>query len=260
MYMVRQQAETDLAAAFKTLKDAGFDNVELYPIAYHQPAQSLRRLLEDTGLTFVSGHFDYAARPSSIEYAHTLGLKYLVCAWIDEPQRTPDGFKRAADHFNGWAHEAAAANMTFAFHNHCYEFKPLAAAANVAGDPVMPETTGWQILLNRLDPTLVKFELDIFWLATAGQNTAAVLHQLADRTVLIHLKDRTANAPISYVPDAQSTSFCTELGKGTINWPTILRQAQKQGIRYAFLDQDETTIPIPESLRQSNAYLRHLTL
>ena len=38
MFMVRRQAEKDLAGAFRAIHAAGFDQVELYPIAYHQPA------------------------------------------------------------------------------------------------------------------------------------------------------------------------------------------------------------------------------
>jgi sugar phosphate isomerase/epimerase len=83
-----------------------------------------------------------------------------------------------------------------------------------------------------------------------------MLRRYANRAVLVHLKDRTANAPISYVPDAAATSYCTELGKGTIEWPALLRQAYRQGIRYAFLDQDDTKIPVEESMKQSRAYLR----
>ncbi len=84
MYMVRALAARDLAAAFQTIKRAGFDQIELYPIAYHQPPAQLRKLFADTGLQAVAGHFDYAAGESSVEYAHALGLKYLVCPMLPE--------------------------------------------------------------------------------------------------------------------------------------------------------------------------------
>jgi sugar phosphate isomerase/epimerase len=74
---------------------------------------------------------------------------------------------------------------------------------------------------------------------------------------LLHLKDRLAGFPASYTTDADS-DHSTELGKGSIDWPALLKQARKQGIRYAFLDYDKTSIPILDSLKQSFTYLETL--
>jgi sugar phosphate isomerase/epimerase len=54
--------------------------------------------------------------------------------------------------------------------------------------------------------------------------------------------------------------YFTELGKGTIDWPSILVQARAEGVKYAFVDQDETSLPIPQSLAVNRAYLRKLNL
>jgi sugar phosphate isomerase/epimerase len=247
MFEVRKTAETDLAKAFKMIKDAGFNQVELYPIAYHQPAPQLKKLLDDTGLASVSGHFDYTGRAMSVEYAHQLGLKYLVCPMLPEDQKLSlDGFRKAADYFSQWGASAKQAGIQFVFHNHDYEFKPIDGS------------NGWTILMKNTTPDLVKLEFDLFWLTTAGQNPMEMLKKYSDRAVLLHMKDRTANAPQSFVVDAKATSFCTELGKGTIDWPALLRQGLKQGIRYAFLDQDDTRIPVEQSMQESHAYLRTL--
>jgi hypothetical protein len=45
---------------------------------------------------------------------------------------------------------------------------------------------------------------------------------------------------------------------GSIDWPSIFAQAIKQGIRYAFIDQDETSIPVLESLKLNYQYLQSL--
>jgi sugar phosphate isomerase/epimerase len=249
MFMVRALAQKDLAAAFQAIRTAGFHHVELYPIAYHQPAAQLRKLLADTGLTAVSGHFDYTARATSVGYAHDLGLKYLVCPMLPEDQKLSlDGFRKAALHFSQWGEEAKQAGLQFVFHNHDYEFKPI------------DQSNGWTVLMSGTDASLVKLELDLFWLATGGQNPAAMLKQHADRTVLIHLKDRAAGAPNSFVVDSKATSYCTELGTGTIDWPSLLQQARSQGIRYAYLDQDDTRLSVQASMSTSRAYLTKLNL
>lgn len=249
MFMVRALAEKDLAVAFRAIKDAGFEQVELYPIAYHQPAAQLRKLLADTGLTAVSGHFDYSGRATSVEYAHGLGLKYLVCPMLPEEQKLSlDGFEKAAVWFSEWGEEAKKAGMQFIFHNHDYEFKPMGGS------------NGWTVLMKGTDASLVKLEFDLFWLATAGQNPSEMLRRYADRAVLVHLKDRVAGAPNSFVVDAKATSYCTELGRGTIDWPALLRQVRQQGIRYAYLDQDDTKLPVEKSMRASHDYLAGLNV
>jgi len=251
MFMVRHQAETDLAGAFRAIHDAGFDQVELYPIAYKHPPATLRRILADAGLASVSGHFDYTGPLSgsdmSVEYAQGLGLQYLVCPMLPEDQKLSlDGFRKAAAYFNQWGEDCRKAGIQFVFHNHCYEFKPIDGS------------NGWTVLMKETDPKLVKLELDLFWLVTGGQNPAEMLKMHADRAVLVHLKDRVADAPTSFIVNDAATSYCTELGKGTIPWPALLEQARRQGIHYAYLDQDETRIPVEQSMKESRAYLRSL--
>ena len=74
---------------------------------------------------------------------------------------------------------------------------------------------------------------------------------------LLHLKDRIRRAKVNYDIDHSSGTF-TELGKGTIDWPKLLEQGKRQGIRYAFVDQDETKEPIFRSLEENSAYLKKL--
>jgi sugar phosphate isomerase/epimerase len=246
LYMVRRQAATDLAAVLRAIHQVGYTQIELCPIAYTHPAPELRRIVADSGLHTASAHFDYAGLESKIDYARQLGLEYMVCPMIPKEQWTSlEGFREAAAKFNTWGKSIQNAGMTFAFHNHDYEFKPQSG------------TTGFAELMKQTDPALVKLEFDMYWLVQAGRDPYAMLTRYANRTSLIHLKDRTPNAPTSYNIEPTSGHF-TELGKGTIAWTPLLAQARQQGIRYAFLDQDETSIPVLESLKVSYSYLKSL--
>jgi sugar phosphate isomerase/epimerase len=246
LFMVRRQAPKDLAAVLRTIHQIGFAQIELYPIAYTYSAPELRRIIADSGLGAVSGHFDYVGLESKIEYAHQLGLEFMVCPMLPTDQWTSvEGFQKAAADFNRWGNAVKSAGMEFAFHNHDYEFKPLG------------NTTGFAELMEHTDPALVKLEFDMYWLTQAGQDPYTMLTRYANRVRLVHMKDRVANAPISYNIDASSDHF-TELGKGTIMWPRLLAQARKQGVRYAFLDQDETSGPVFASMKESYAYLSTL--
>ena len=173
----------------------------------------------------------------------------MVCPMIPKEQWTSAaGFEKAATDFNAWGLKASQAGMKFVFHNHCYEFKVQEGGL-----------TGWQTLMQNSDPTLVNLELDIYWLIQGGQNPAVMMKTYKNRVKLIHLKDRTPGAPTSFTMGPEAQHF-TELGKGTIDWPKLLMQAKWQGIRYAYLDQDETAGPVMESIGESFAYLKGLNL
>lgn len=247
LFMVRRQAQQDLAGVLKAIHQVGFAQVELYPIVYNRPAGELKQMVADAGLGLVSAHFDYVGFEGKIDYARQLGLKYMVCPMIPHDQwGSTAGYAKAAEEFNHWGAKMKDAGMEFAFHNHCYEFKPQADGV-----------TGWQTLMSHTDAKLVKLELDCYWLAQGGQDPLTVLKRYADRARLIHLKDRTADAPVSYTMGPGAQHF-TELGKGVIHWQAILEQAYRQGIRYSFLDQDETSGPVLTSMAESYAYLKTL--
>ena len=248
LFMVRQQAAKDLTGALRAIHAAGFEQVELSPQAYGHPPAELRRMVEDAGLQVVSGHFDYGELERRLDYAKELGLRYLVCPMLPKEQwGTIGGFAAAADLFNRVGSGARERGMEFVFHTLDYEFKPIDG------------TTGWTVLMRRTDPNLVKLELDCYWLAQAGQKPMEVLEQHMDRVVLLHLKDRVADAATSFDTGPGSSHFA-EMGKGSLDWPALLRQAKIQGIHYAFMDQDETVGPVLASMKASRAYLRTLKL
>jgi sugar phosphate isomerase/epimerase len=247
--MVRRQAATDLAGILKSIQQIGYTQIELYPVVYNHAAGELKKIVADSGLGVVSAHFDYAGFQGKIDYAQQLGLKYMVCPMLPQEQwSSTAGFEKAADDFNRWGSQVHDAGMEFVFHNHCYEFKPQKGGL-----------TGWETLMGNTDPTLVKLELDMYWLTQAGQKPGTVLGEYVDRVKLIHLKDRMEGAPTGFVMGPGAEHF-TELGKGTIAWPRLLAQARRQGIRYAYLDQDETAGPVVESMTESFAYLKGLNV
>ena len=248
LYMVRRQAATDLAGILRSIRQIGFTQIELYPVVYDHPAPELKKIVADSGLGLVSAHFNYPDILQRIDYATQLGLKYMVCPMLPQEQWNAAGFQKAADDFNQWGAKVSQAGMQLVFHNHCYEFKPQEGGL-----------TGWQILMGNTDPTLVMLELDIYWLVQAGQNPAQVMLDYKDRVKLLHLKDRVPGAPTGFVLGPGAEHF-TELGTGSIDWPHLLMQARWQGIRYAYLDQDETAKPVVQSMTESFAYLKGLNI
>ena len=150
LYMVRKEAPADLAGVLKKIRQTGFEQVELYPIAYTHTAADLKKMIEDAGLGHDSAHFDFDSIPARIGYAKELGLKYMVISILPPKYwGVAGGFKSAAYLMNQWGKLIDNADMKLVFHNHNYEFK------------VLPDgETGFEILMKNTDSDLVKLELD----------------------------------------------------------------------------------------------------
>ena len=244
LYTVRNLVEKNLPSVLKQISAIGYQQVETYWNVYVHPAKELRQMIDGAGLSVPSGHFDYEGFEGKLDYAKQLGVNWMVCPMLPKNMQSSwQGFHAAAKQFNDWGKRVADLGMRFAFHNHDYEFKPYDNGK-----------TGYQILLDETDPNLVFFEMDCYWITQAGQDPVEMLHRLGKRVRMIHLKDRKPGFPSSYDMEASSSHF-TEVGHGSINWKAVIDTAQKMGIEYYFVEQDESANPLA-SIRSSYQYLR----
>ena len=246
LYTVRGQAEHDLPGVLAALQQIGYKEVELYWDVYDHPAPELRRMLEDHALRAPSGHFNYEGLPNKLDYAHILGLEYVICPMLPkELWNTLDGFKQAADQFNRWGEEVQRRGMRFGFHNHNYEFRKFG------------NTTGFDTLLEHTDPKLVALEMDCYWITQAGEDPLQMFKKYGSRIVMLHLKDRKSGFPFSQTLDETAEHF-TEVGNGTIDWRAILLEAKKNQVRHLFVEQDSGERPPLDSVRISYKNLQLL--
>jgi len=246
LYTVRDQAEKDLGAVLAHISMIGYKTVETYWNVYTHPAKELRKMIVDNGLSVPSGHFNYDGLESKLDYAKELGVQYMICPMLPQDMwNSADGFKKAADQFNKWGEKVKSMGMQFGFHNHNYEFQKF-------GD-----TTGFDILTKNADPKLVCLEMDCYWITQAGQDPVAMLKKYGSRIQLLHLKDRKSGFPTSQQM-GEAAEHMTEVGKGTIDWKSILTTAEQTGVKYYFVERDHGDVPAFESLRISYDYLTKL--
>jgi len=251
LYTVRQEAERDLPAVLEAVRKIGYTEVETYWNIYSHPAPELRRMINDHGLKVPSGHFDYDGLESKIDYAHALGVEYVICPMLPESLWfTLDGYKRAADQFNIWGEKIHQAGMQFGFHNHNYEFRRFADTTGGA-------TTGFATLMKNCDPKLVCIEMDCYWITQAGIDPLQMFKEYGSRIKLLHLKDRKSGFPVTQVKDDAAEHF-TEVGAGTIHWPEILAAAERNGVKHVFVERDSGDLPAMESLRISYQNLQKM--
>jgi sugar phosphate isomerase/epimerase len=247
LYTLHKEVMEDLPGTLAALKKIGFQMVEGYPGMYTRPAKELRTMVEDAGLTLPSSHFAYDTLESQLDYAHDLGVSYMICAMLPKPYQNREGFTKAAATFNAIGAKTTTMNIKLGFHNHNFEFQPLLAATD--GTVLDPGDIGLKILIDQTDPAFVSWEEDCYWVAQGGLKPLTLLEKYSARIPLLHLKDRTADAVTTYAP-GKNSQFFTEIGTGTIDWTPIIKLAQRSG-KLMFIEQDTTKMPAIESLAVS---------
>lgn len=223
LYTIRKALERDLDGSLARVARIGYQEIELAGTYGHTAAQ-FRASLDRVGLRAPSSHLALEALrdhwDDTLRDAHTLGHEYLVCAWIDEQDRTGDGYKRTADAFNVIGERARAAGLGFAYHNHEWEFTRTPGMFTDAACP-------FDFLLAHTDPALVRMELDLYWVLAGGADPAAYLTAHSERFPMVHIKDRTKDGKM------------VDVGSGAIDWRTLLGQAAAAGCRHWFVEHDE---------------------
>jgi len=256
LYTVRSTMKTDFEGAIAKVAAIGYKEVEFAGYFGHSP-KDIRAILDKNGLTAPSCHIAYAVvenhLPEQIEAAHVIGQKFIVCPWIDEANRTVDGYKRATELFNKAGETTKKAGIQFAYHNHFWEFEP---EASLGGKFPL------DYMLENSDPQNLKFELDLCWINVAGQDPVAYFNKYPGRFPLVHVKDvkklpHVAPDQLKTLKLEEITPDMTSVGSGTIDWKRIFSHSEKAGIEHYFVEQDVSQDPIA-SLTASYEYLSKL--
>ena len=259
LWTVKSEAEKDLVGTLKKVHAAGFREIEFAGYYGRDPAE-LGKLIRDLGFTPVSTHFgagDIAKNGSKIiADAKTLGLKYIVCS---SPGVTPEKEKLPweermkavdmtdwrwnADLFGKFGKQVSDAGMQFGYHNHSAEFKKFEGKSALE----------W--LFDLTDAKHVKVELDIGWVAVAGEDPVVWLNKYKDRVVALHVKD------VGKRTSADKDPPSVALGEGTVDWKKVIGTAKKNGTKAFFYEQEEPfTRPILDSVKISGDYLQKLVI
>lgn len=256
LYTVRSEMPKDFEGTIAKVAETGYKEVEFAGYFEHSP-KDVRAIVDKNGLTAPSTHIGYDLLenklPETIEAASVIGCKYVVCPWIDEKQRTADGWKRAAELFNKAGEATEKAGIQFCYHNHSFEFSPVEGLGGKGA---------YDFLLAETNPKFVKMEMDLCWISVAGKDPVAYFKKHPGRFPLVHVKDyvNDPNATSSYAGATGSVVFkgrLADVGKGTIDWKRILAHSDTAGIKHYFVENDDAKNPF-EDIKISYDYLAAL--
>ena len=255
LFTIRAPLREDVGGTLKRVADIGYEELETYgfdPQAirfYGLDAKEFATRLKDLNLTTPSGHYDlnkFAATSVDelkgyfdrcIEGAKALGQTYITWPLIDPPSRTLDGFKAVADRLNIIGAQAKKAGLQVAYHNHDFEF--------VEQNGQM----GYDIILKETDPSLVKLQIDLYWIARGSKFPPNYWFKRAPgRFVMWHVKDMH-----------KVSRDYTELGNGTIDFTQIWPDTELAGLKHFFVEQGGNFTHDPmRSITDSAAYVKRV--
>ena len=237
----------DPPATLDALAAIGYDEVEFAGYFGHPPAK-IREWLDGAGVAAPAAHVGMeelagAGLASSLEAAAVLGHRWLVLPWIPAQMRTAEGYRAVADTLNTAGAAAQDAGIRLAYHNHDFEFEPLGQPSEPQDQPSQPQVqSGYDLLLERLDPSLVDMEIDFHWSAAAGAAFEPLVANHPGRFALCHLKDLDAQGRMA------------DVGAGTIDWAALFALSEEAGLRHYFVEHDNPADPLA-SARASYRYL-----
>lgn len=237
LYTVRRIAAKDLAGTLAQVAQIGYKEVELAGL-YDHTAAEFHELLEKNKLTAPSSHLPITAIETDADKtfadAKTLGHQWLTVPSLPQGKRdSVDDWKAVAKRFNTAAAQVKSAGFRFAYHNHNAELR------NLGGG-----TTPLDVLVSESDPSLVSFEMDLYWVVNGGGDPLAFLAKYPGRFKMLHVKD-----------SAGPEHRIVDVGTGDIDFRTIFARAK--GVEHYFVEHDNPSDEMA-SISTSYKYLANL--
>lgn len=246
LYTLRDDMAKDPKGTLKKVSEFGYKQIESFEGAngmfFGMTNKEFKKYMDDLGMTIVNSHCNINKDfEKKVDEAAEIGMKYLTCP-SNGDQKTAEGYKKAAALFNEKGAICKKAGLRFAYHNHEYEFKKV--------DNAFP----LELMIQNTNKDLVDFEMDIYWVVTAGEDPIAWMNKYPSRFKLYHVKDRKKD-----IPNTTRAAFTT-LGDGKIDFFSIARLAEKNGDPYFLVEQDQADIPALDAVQKNARYLKEVLL
>ena len=201
---------------------AGFFGMEASQINDKLTEISLEVCGSHTGWDLLNDNLD-----EIFKYNKVIGNKNIILPAIAEDLRSDaDGWKKCAKAFSEIGEKCADEGFTFAYHNHAFEFESFKGV------------TGYQILVENINPSFVKLQPDLGWVAYAGQNVESFLEEYKDLILNIHVKQFKA----------VGSKEAIEVHQGIVYYPPIIKKCIELGLEWFIIEQEGFDIPMLESI------------
>jgi sugar phosphate isomerase/epimerase len=226
LWTVKQALYKDTMGVLKQIAAAGYKKIEGFEgdkgLFWGMKHTELKKVMDDLGMNLVSSHCEISDNfERKAAQAGEIGMKYLICPHKGA-QPSIDNYKKFADEFNKCGEIAKKHGLRFAYHNHDYSFVPM--------NGVVPQ----DVMMKNTDAKIVDFEMDLYWTRVAGIDPLAYMDKFPNRFKLVHVKD------LIKVNTPEGHESCV-IGKGTIDYKSLLPQVAKRGVQHMIVEQEAYT-------------------
>ena len=202
---------------YKTVQVSGFGEAD---------AEDVAKAAEDAGLSIVSTHTGwnlFLEKLDKVIADHKLWkCPHPATGGLPAKYHQADGVKKFLDELAPVSEKLRAEGMDFSYHNHRHELVKY-------GDK-----TWLAQLYDNSSPSVLKAEIDVYWIAAGGGDPADWIKRCAGRIPLLHCKD------MAMIKESEeSEQRFAEVGEGNLNWKAILDQAEQSGVEYLLVEQDD---------------------
>jgi sugar phosphate isomerase/epimerase len=230
LYSVRDSMQVNPQKTIEAVAKMGYKFVEAAGyndgLFYGMTPATFKALLKANKLTMPSSHTGQAL-PDAAKWDATMawwdkcidahiavGAKYIIQPFMDKVGfESIAGNKRYCEYFNAIGAKCKAKGIRFGYHNHDKEF------ADIDG------TTIYDNMLKNTDPSLVCFELDLWWIHVGGKQAVDYFNRYPGRFLFYHVKDEK------------------EVGaSGKIDFKPYFDNAKKAGVKYFIVEAEESSL------------------
>jgi sugar phosphate isomerase/epimerase len=234
LYTVRDSMASNPKATLQAVADAGYAYVESADYAegkfYGMTPTEFKSVLDSLELKAISAHMGMVTLENAdqlIADVKAAGISYFVIPvppmgmFTVDPATNTLGMKGTAAELvsimNTIGEKCHKAGLKLLYHNHDFEFMPLADGTVIE-----------DVLLEKCNPEWVNFQMDLFWVTKANANALTYFEKYPGRFKAWHVKDMDKEGKFAPV------------GTGTIDFKSILAQKEKSGMEFYLVEQDQT--------------------
>ncbi len=212
-----------LRNTLKMVADTGYSEVECFGDLLW--SSELGDGLAETGLNLPTAHVnldDAESRPEEvISRARELGVSQVYAPFLmpgDRPE-SPSGWAAFGRRLATAGLPFFEAGLGFGWHNHDFEFR----SCEDGSMPIDHLLDGDERLL---------LELDIAWVAVAGEDPLHWIDRFANRLEAVHVKD------IAEVGSGKDEDGWTDVGFGVMDWKALSSALDRTTVRHRVMEHD----------------------
>lgn len=237
--IIGKELERDWKSALKSTVELGYTEFE--GVVPGITPNEFANFCNDIGLAPVAGGIGFNTSDDdtlrAIDVLIEQNMKYAVTywPWLTGGPFSADECRQSADILNRLGELCKQRDITLCWHNHDKEF--------IQNDKGMP----FDLIMSYTDPSLVKCEMDIYWVKKGGADPLAMLKKYPGRISILHVKDMAPGDAMDFE--------CP--GSGIIDFGSVFNEAANQGIQHYFVERDNV-IDGMACLKSSAGFLKEL--